>query len=832
MNYGYPPELTDYKIPAHWDKGFASTTYHCGKTYEYFRHHDDRDRKKDIFTSIYGSYESGIPQFLNEHATDTFPFFLDIDGCSYNNLKKLIVYFTRYLNTQYFPQPIDQPFFMESPCPEGSLLRDPFLCLIALCRKGRGASAHCIWPNIICNRNIVSNIVDRVVDKISDPELTRCVDTGVYRTCSLRMLFCDKWNRDDRCPEKRPFLPDLLCSVNGDIVTFLEGDDFFKPFQIEAARREVAGWGPIEAMLAMSLRRPGEDLTHKRRLMRVQRSFEQRYIPQDAEIDDHWLMSELPFLSYDELVARLPEERSEDEVKEAVTEYLNQFICAIEMCGERVEYGMRVEDETGRRLCKKNRTGMGEIFEAWRVTVDMPDGFYKRRRNEDVARPKPPKRVQKTAFDLWCKCINRRRYTNTRCVPPFIHEDYSLRPGQLNTYKGYATSPESWELDKEYSLDFGSGRVYNLDLWLDFVFNVLCGSKQESFEYFINWLALVIQRPGLKTGVAQVLIGAEGIGKDRSLAIVLKKAFGPHYGNLNSLNSVVGQYTDGLADKCVALFDELPDTMNAEQLGRLKAIITDPMQYCNEKFKRDEYKPGFLNIIFTSNVQKKLFDVGEQARRWHFLPVNSRIATKETRHEFFEFFTEWLETGGAGSILHYLYTKNIEGWNWRAVPVTDPLINMKMQTLPPWKLYWVEAIEHQNLAPHVEDSTEEWNVPGLDFPKEYALNKLFALYQSWCQANNHKYYGTKLHLREMAEVLGCKMTRTYSRNETAVSYTVTLPPLSEAVANILLAIKGVELHTSEEVKLRLLEGSQQPVWEGWTPLDSTLDMNVEDSQMF
>jgi hypothetical protein len=113
-----------------------------------------------------------------------------------------------------------------------------------------------------------------------------------------------------------------------------------------------------------------------------------------------------------------------------------------------------------------------------------------------------------------------------------------------------------------------------LDMMLKHIL-VLCDNLKKVFDYFIGWIAMMIQKPEIKT-TCITLISKEGAGKG-----TLMQLFAKMLGESKILETktpsrdVWGQFNGIMADAFLVNLNEMEykETQNAE--GQIKALITD-----------------------------------------------------------------------------------------------------------------------------------------------------------------------------------------------------------------------------------------------------------------
>lgn len=144
------------------------------------------------------------------------------------------------------------------------------------------------------------------------------------------------------------------------------------------------------------------------------------------------------------------------------------------------------------------------------------------------------KEVEAKAPSVWLTNEYRREYTGRLVFDP---AGKSKRRDVLNLWDGFAVEPKpgSWYRLRKHTHD------------------IICGGNDECFDYVMNWMARLVQRPGEQGEVAIVLRSVEGTGKG-ILARAIKHLLGQHGLHISNARHLVGNFNSHLRD-CVFLLE-------------------------------------------------------------------------------------------------------------------------------------------------------------------------------------------------------------------------------------------------------------------------------------
>ncbi|ABG38856.1 hypothetical protein Patl_0325 [Paraglaciecola sp. T6c] len=94
--------------------------------------------------------------------------------------------------------------------------------------------------------------------------------------------------------------------------------------------------------------------------------------------------------------------------------------------------------------------------------------------------------------------------------------------------------------------------------------------------------------------------------------------------------------------------------------------------------------PSYTRFIFASNHDQVL-KAGGRERRFLVLEPSAKYAQHK---EYFDNLWKWINEGGANCLLHYLSQYDLNGFDSRRAPVTQALLDEKLQNLSPYQQFF------------------------------------------------------------------------------------------------------------------------------------------------
>lgn len=237
----------------------------------------------------------------------------------------------------------------------------------------------------------------------------------------------------------------------------------------------------------------------------------------------------------------------------------------------------------------------------------------------------------------------------------------------LNLWQGFAISPApgDWGLFKQHLRQ-----------------NV-CRNDGELWRYLIGWMAWCVQHPTRPPGVALVLRGAKGVGKN-VFAEHFGALFGQHYYLTDHPEQVMGRFSGHLRDCCLLVADEAFWNGNKRHEGVLKSMITSEQRGYEDKGLRAELGDNHLSVIILSN-DSYVVPATEDERRFAMYDVGD---AHRQDHAYFSAIAEQMRDGGSAAMLHDLLEMDLSGFNVRQAPKTKALFEQVLNNATPF-VHWL-----------------------------------------------------------------------------------------------------------------------------------------------
>jgi len=259
--------------------------------------------------------------------------------------------------------------------------------------------------------------------------------------------------------------------------------------------------------------------------------------------------------------------------------------------------------------------------------------------------------------DAWLNHSARPTYFNTVFTPGVTGG------AALNLFTGFSIAPASgdWSLLRTH------------------IKNAICHNNSDYFDYFMTYLADIIQHPGRKQGSCIVLLGEKGAGKSifDAMSHIIGEA---HALKIDKIGSLVGKFNSHL-ERCIFLqVEESIWGGDKQSEGVLKNLITSDTLLIEGKGRDPYFSKNYTRVVITSN-EAWVVPASADERRFFVLEADP-IHRGDLR--YFEAIASQMKSGGYAAmvceLMNYVPQSDL-GWDQlRAPPKTKWLANQMEQS--------------------------------------------------------------------------------------------------------------------------------------------------------
>lgn len=286
--------------------------------------------------------------------------------------------------------------------------------------------------------------------------------------------------------------------------------------------------------------------------------------------------------------------------------------------------------------------------------------------------------------------------------------------GYFNLWKGFAVEPNP---------------KGSCALFLAHLRDVVCSGNEEYYHYLVGWLAHMIQRPFEKPGVAVVLKGLKGAGKD-TVGDYVGKLFPTNHVKIAQMEQLTGKFNSHFERALLLHAEEAIWAGDKNAHGPLQNAITAPFMRIERKNVDSTQKPNYLRLLLTTNEEWAVPAKGKDERRYFVLLVPD---TRLEDHAYFAALWAEGEAGGYGALLHFLQTYDLSDFQVRKVPRTEGLADQKTAGLKGEQAFWYEILDNAELPVAVHEEDEHHETDWLVEQAVVSSDPLYDAYFEWMQ---------------------------------------------------------------------------------------------------
>lgn len=333
---------------------------------------------------------------------------------------------------------------------------------------------------------------------------------------------------------------------------------------------------------------------------------------------------------------------------------------------------------------------------------------------------------------------NNRVATDKSTIP--LSQWWNMQPDRRAYMGGVTFEPGAKPLKNTLNLWRGFSVEPNPEgschLYLEHLFENVAQGNEAAYRYLIGWMADMVQNPGVKPGVAVVLKGPKGVGKD-VVAVHLGQLFKRNYVPVSDMDQLTGKFNAHFERALLVHGEEVVWGGDKRADGSLKSLITRATITLERKGIDAIVIPSSLRLIVTSNEEWPVpATAGE--RRYAIYNVGTGRQRDTT---YFAAMAKQMREGGYGALLHFLMSYDLSGFDVRRFPDTQGLADVKVAGLRGVPAFWHAILEEGALPggsrdfPDLEAGENEWWTAR----QRIGTDVLYVAYKDWW--NEQRGYG-------------------------------------------------------------------------------------------
>jgi hypothetical protein len=257
---------------------------------------------------------------------------------------------------------------------------------------------------------------------------------------------------------------------------------------------------------------------------------------------------------------------------------------------------------------------------------------------------------------------------------------------------------------------------------------ILCNHEEIIYDYFIKWVAQMIQFPAVKS-ICPTLISKQGAGKG-TLLLLIRNMLGTEkvFETATPSRDIWGDFNGKMAHTFFVNLNELSKKETIESEGRIKALITDPKLTINNKGVSQYEINSYHRFLITTNNTEPINTSDDDRRNLIIRSSDEMIGNKT----YFDTLREYINDVNVVKTC-YEYFKSIPNMvNFHKIPFpcTEYQSNLKELNKSPIEL-WIEQLVYDN-----------WDKESV----ELLCKDTHSLFKNFCQDRGHTFEISALKL--------------------------------------------------------------------------------------
>tara|TARA_R110000744_G_scaffold354398_1_gene460814 strand:- start:153 stop:1637 length:1485 start_codon:yes stop_codon:yes gene_type:complete len=256
------------------------------------------------------------------------------------------------------------------------------------------------------------------------------------------------------------------------------------------------------------------------------------------------------------------------------------------------------------------------------------------------------------------------------------------------------------------------------------------GDNENTYNYLINYLAHLVQKPGILPEVSIVVIGEQGTGKSSLWENLGDKLLGKKY-SLQSSNAddIIGKFNMN-KNKLLIVMEETESKNTFTSCSQIKTLITQPTKNFENKGKDKFAVRNCGRYIFISNSQTPV-KIEQSDRRFMVTECSNRH--KQDKVFFGKVNDEWNDPLAVRGFYDFLMNHDISNFNpSRDRVITEVYDDMKSVTIP-YIARWLEQ-KYYDYNMTLASKNPTW----ASLQKKRKAFDLFNSFKKWLDKSGHK----------------------------------------------------------------------------------------------
>jgi DNA polymerase III delta prime subunit len=364
----------------------------------------------------------------------------------------------------------------------------------------------------------------------------------------------------------------------------------------------------------------------------------------------------------------------------------------------------------------------------------------------------------KAFSDKWTSDPYMRTFDKTDFYPP-----PSVVPSHVyNTFTPFAITNTTETDDTNISVIFEH-------------MSILTGRDDVATKYLCNWLAHLVQKPGVIPGVALVFTGKQGTGKNLFFECLAETILGSRYWlQTSEMEKITGRFPM-IKEKLMVIMDETKGKDSFDNSETLKNLITSPKIQVEKKGIDGMTINNYSRFVFLTNNDTPVKIEASDRRFVVYKSDDSHLGKSDYFKKLAQVMKDPVQMKAFYDILMSADITDFDLIYDR--PKTEIYLDIQRSTIPAHMLFLDEWITSNDPSLTSDEATEHGRT------LEVKASNFYKVFTSWCEDNCIAVKNGKCTISSTRFGLNIKNTPgiTKEKKRTGAYYTIDI---EEVVKNI------------------------------------------------
>ncbi|GMF35233.1 unnamed protein product [Phytophthora lilii] len=285
-----------------------------------------------------------------------------------------------------------------------------------------------------------------------------------------------------------------------------------------------------------------------------------------------------------------------------------------------------------------------------------------------------------------------------------------------------------------------------------------CDDDEKLFEFTVKLFAHMVQFPHLKTGVAMIVMGPEGLGKNFVMELWRDHVIGDGYFlETPSIEAITGKFNAALEGNLMVVLNEASKVNKSIESNRAQEVVKDLITEMRRRYERKGHEAYmgecFNNVIMFSN-NDYVVRASTEMRRFVFYKGSGRFIGKQMEH-FAPIKKDFSHNDAGIHLYHYLMNIDLTGFHpQRSAPSTkvkEELRRAAIEKPIQWAIACINQ-ETQHTFINMNDDHEKENF--------YSSEDILQMFNAWMGSCGERVdTSLKIFAKDLAKYFGDKICR-------------------------------------------------------------------------